>query len=641
MQTLSVLLFFLLAFGLVALASRQIGEFFSRYRLPLISGFLFTGILAGPFMLNLIPAEEVTALQFINEMALAFIAFAAGGELNLAFVRGNLRPILALIAGQTLAVLALGAGAFVLLAEAIPFMRSLTPAEVWAVGLLGATIMVARSPSSALAIIKELRAKGPFTQKVLGATVLKDALVILIFTISVSLAAALIEGGGFRFSLLGFVALEIAFDILAGIGVGFILRGIMSLRHKWIKYVLLLLSGYLVFYASQQLQGIPLGGVPFTFFSEPLLICMVSGFYVANFTRYGAEFHKTIEEMSGIVFLAFFTLVGAELELDVLRSSWLVAFVLLLVRLGGIFTGSFLGGVLSGDSPRQSAILGMTFITQAGVSIGLAKEIGVEFQPWGSELATLSIAVIIINQVIGPPMFKWAIQLVGEAHLRAKTPAFDGVRDAFIFGLESQSLALTRQLKAHDWEAVIVTRAPERLNRLDNVHVPVIAVPDHSLETLEKINLKKADTVVLMLTDEENFRLCERIYEHFGTKHVIVRLHDRANAEKFTALGALIFDPNAAMISLLDHFVRSPGAISLLLGTEDGQDVADLVVRNPQYNGIALRDLYLPSDTLVLSIHRDGQTIISHGYTRLKVGDEVTVLGSPESLAELSLLFEN
>ncbi|NJN43265.1 MAG: hypothetical protein HC806_00010 [Anaerolineae bacterium] len=192
---------------------------------------------------------------------------------------------------------------------------------------------------------------------------------------------------------------------------------------------------------------------------------MVSGFFVANFTRFGTEFHKTIEDMSPIVFLAFFTLVGAELELEVLRTAWLVALILLLVRLAGIFLGSFVGGTVSGDPIRQNAILGMTFITQAGVSIGLAKEIGVEFSPWGNELATLSIGVIVINQIIGPPLFKWAINLIGEAHPRAETPVFDGVRDAYIFGLESQSVALARQLKAHDWEAIVVTRDPDRMNR--------------------------------------------------------------------------------------------------------------------------------------------------------------------------------
>ena len=88
---------------------------------------------------------------------LAFIAFAAGSELELAHVRSSLRAILAILLGQTIVVLILGAIAYVLLADAMPFMQGMAPAAVLAIALIGATIMVARSPSSALAIIKEMR----------------------------------------------------------------------------------------------------------------------------------------------------------------------------------------------------------------------------------------------------------------------------------------------------------------------------------------------------------------------------------------------------------------------------------------------------------------------------------------------------
>lgn len=137
-----------------------------------------------------------------------------------------------------------------------------------------------------------------------------------------------------------------------------------------------------------------------------------------------------------------------------------------------------------------------------------------------------------------------------------------------------------------------------------------------------------------------SYRVCELAYEHFGTKDLIVRLNDRANFERFHDLGALIVDPTTAIVSLLDHFVRSPVAASLLLGMEENQDIIDLEVRDPNLHGLTLRELRLPVDALILSVHRDGHTLISHGYTRLKIGDQVTVVGSLESLEELMLRFE-
>jgi Trk K+ transport system NAD-binding subunit len=143
-----------------------------------------------------------------------------------------------------------------------------------------------------------------------------------------------------------------------------------------------------------------------------------------------------------------------------------------------------------------------------------------------------------------------------------------------------------------------------------------------------------------MNTDEENIEVCEIAYEHLGTKDIVVRLNDRNNFEKFHELGALIVEPSTAMVSLLDHLVRSPVAASLLLGTDENQDTIDIEIANPNIHGLALRELQLPCDVLVLSIKRKGNVVLSHGYTRLRIGDIITVVGSNESLEKVLLRFE-
>ncbi|WP_457630502.1 TrkA C-terminal domain-containing protein, partial [Oceanithermus sp.] len=77
----------------------------------------------------------------------------------------------------------------------------------------------------------------------------------------------------------------------------------------------------------------------------------------------------------------------------------------------------------------------------------------------------------------------------------------------------------------------------------------------------------------------------------------------------------------------------------LLLGFEEGQQVIDVELRDPALHGVLLRELRLPPDTLVLAVHRDGQAIVTHGYTQLKLGDKVTVMGTPESLRLVELKF--
>lgn len=624
------------------MAAKELGKVGLRFGLPVISGVLLTGVCAGPYVLGMIGTEAIGPLRFIDEFALAFIAFAAGSELELAHVRRSLRTILSILLGQTFVVLSLGTIAYVLLADFIPFMRDMPRGAVLAVALIGATIMVARSPSSALAIIKEMRARGPFTQIILGITVLMDAVVIIVFTINVSLADVLIEGLGFHPALVFYLAFEIGLDIVLGILVGQVLRCILaSSWRESIKVGLILLTGYGIMYVSAILHEVHLGPLPVGIFSEPLLIGLVAGFIVANYTRYRSEFHKIIGDAAPWVFLLFFSLVGLSLELDVLRHTWAVAVALLVVRLLGIYLGCFMGRFALGHSSNQNLILGMTSITQAGVSIGLAKEVGVAFPAWGNEFATLAIAVIVLNQLIGPPCFKWALQMAGEAHPHADAPEFDGVHDVLIIGVDEQSLALARLLKSHHWQVQLADIEAQRIERLVWPEVVSHILADVTPEALDALEIKKVDVIVAMLDDETNYRLCELVYEHVGTAHVVARLYDQVNLARFQALGVLTIHPNAAIINLLDHCVRSPSATALLLGQEVNQDVIEVIVGNQALQGVALRDLSLPVDTLILSIRRHGEILLSHGYTRLEVGDEVTVVGSPASLEEVQWLFES
>ena len=625
---------------IIVLAARQIGDFFARFDLPLISGFLFTGLIAGPFILDFIHTENIPQVLLLDELSLAFIAFAAGAELEVQVVRGYFRSIISLINGQVVAIFAIGVAAFIAIQDMVPFMTTLSNGETLAIALLGASIMIARSPSSALAIIKELRARGPFTHKVLGATVMMDAVVIVIFAAAVSVAAVLVEGATFDTGLIFFVIFEILLDIGLGILIGLIIRVIMRLPSDIFKSILILLLGLSVFSLSTELHDFHLFSLPVGIFSEPLLICLIAGFYVTNFSRHAPDFRYLLEEMSPGVFLVFFTLVGIELELDVLQQTWGIVLILFMVRLIGIFIGSFAGTALARDRSPENAYLSLGFITQAGVSIGLAKEIAVEFSTWGPQLATLSIGVIVVNQIVGPPILKWAISRVGESHTRAESPEFDGIRDAIIFGVEGQSLTLGRQLESHEWNVKLVTLNEEVLTNLTNGPPQVEFLPEITSTALRNLSMNRADGVVLMLSDEENYAICELIYEEFGVENVIVRLQNRTNFEKFHELGALVVEPGTAMVSLLDQFVRSPFAASLLLGMDPDEVFEEIEMNNPDLHGVAIRDIHFPHDVLILAISRQGDRLISHGYTRLQLGDHVTVVGSPDSLIEVEVRFE-
>lgn len=630
----------LATFAFVSLASRQLGKGAARWGLPLISGYLLAGMLAGPYILGLFPEGTGLRLRVVDEVALGFIAFAAGAELFLKELKGHGRSISFVTAGQIITTFVLGAGTLFLLSDFVPFMQSLRPIQVLAMSLLAAAILVARSPSSTIAIMDELRARGPFTRTALSVTVIKDVVVIVLFAVSASIAAALVTPEELDLGFLGLLVLDLILAAAFGVALWKVLEFILGsdLSRIW-KIGAILLCGVLIFQLASLMREMSNEFLGVSLHIEPLLVCMLAGFLVTNYGPHRAQFSRLLHSASTPVYVAFFTLAGAALALDVLLTAWGVALALFAVRLLAVFLGSFGGGVLAGDPPERNRISWMAYVTQAGVSLGLAKEVAVEFPPWGEELATILIAVIVINQLIGPPLFKWAIRKVGEDHERGEPHHFDGENDAVIFGVEPQSVALAHQLESHGWQVRMADLEGQGLDQYENTNLDIRRVKDVDKETLDALGLDRAEAVVCLLDEEISYRVCELAYEEYGTPTIVVRVTDRSQIERFRELGALIVDPSVAIVSLFDHFVRSPAGASLLMGMHGDQDVVDIEMQNPDLDGTRLKDLRLPGDTLVLSIRRDGEAIVGHGYTRLRAGDWVTLVGSESSLDHVALDF--
>ncbi len=640
METTPVLLIALLSFGIISLAAKEIGAFFKRYKLPLISGFLVAGILVGPFVLNILTDELLTTLHFIDEVALGFIAFAAGSELYLKDLRGRLKGIAWVTTGLVLATSIFGGLAFFFLTKYIPFTQDMALTGRIAVSILVAAILVARSPSSAIAIVNELRAKGPFTQTVLGVTVIMDVIVIVLFSFNSEVADALLTDIDLNFGFAVLLLLELGLSILLGYLLGKFIQFMLSLNIKSaFKSISILLLGYSVFLASTFLRHFSHEHFGLEILLEPLLVCMVASFFVINWTPHRDQMSEILHNMGPAIYIAFFTLTGSSLALDVLAKTWQIALILFLIRLLSIFIGSFAGGSIAGEPMKNNLVSWTAYVTQAGVGLGLAKEVAGEFPEFGLDFSTIIIAVIVLNQIVGPPLFKWVIHRVKEAHPRGDTH-FDGTRDALIFGTDDQASAVARLLKRQGWQIKwVCTDSTCALTPVGDEEELTI-IPSITLEHLEKIDAAKADSVVVMLSDEENYKICELFYENYGTETLVVRLNDLANREHFRKLDVLTVHPGTATVRLLDQFARKPDTASLLMDTESKYRMREVYVRDPNMHGIPLRDLRLPTDTLIVAIHRHETDIVSHGYTRLRVGDKITVIGSPESLEEMQLQFE-
>ena len=226
------IIIYLAAFAIVAVAARKLAGVFQKLKLPLITGFLVIGLVSGPEVLDLIEKEALSSLAFINDIALAFIAFAVGSELYLNELRSRMRSIVYMTVSQMIVTFLLVSLSVFLLLDLIPFAQEMKLAARISVSMLAGTIAIARSPASAIAIIDELRARGPFTQTALGVTVVKDFGVIILFAVIFTLSKSLIQEVSFRLIFL----LQVLAELLAAFGLGFvvwlILRVILRIKGR-------------------------------------------------------------------------------------------------------------------------------------------------------------------------------------------------------------------------------------------------------------------------------------------------------------------------------------------------------------------------------------------------------------------------
>jgi len=635
-----------LVFAVVVLAAERIGRFSSRWRLPLITGYLVTGFLAGPDMLGVLVRPVVDQLGFVNQVALAIIALAAGNELVLKEFRSQFRSITWVTICLVVTTFGLGAMTMYILTGWLPVMKDLDVSVRIAIALLTGVILVARSPSSAIAIVNELRAKGPLTSTILGVTVIMDAVVIALFAVNSEIAHS-ITTVDFHFGILflGLLLLKFVLSVACGYGLG----KLLSLYLRWhvphyLKFVLLLVTGFAVFQLTDWFQDFSNESWGMKIHAEPLLICMIAGLLVTNFSPHRAEFSRLLDEIGLPVYLTFFTLTGASIDLSILRETYLVAGGLCLVRLCTVFAGSYMGSTIAGDPPQHRRIIWLGFVTQAGIGIGLAREIAVHFDGWGNDLATILIAVIVINQIIGPPMFKWTVGLAGEIRKKAAS-GLDEPQTAYIFGnTTGASMMLANQLSTRGCQVTLVTLddSPKYEQGTEaQSGAAVISIPEITEPALEKIDLHTTDVLIGLMSDDNNLALCRLNHDRFGVEKVVMRFTEKIEeGQQWHQRGVIVLDPKTSLVSLLEHFVTSPTATSILLGMDPEQDVVEVVVADTRLVGVPIRDLKLPLDALILSITRDGHTLVSHGYTELQLGDQLTVVGPPEVLPEAMLYFE-
>ncbi|MBN2372187.1 cation:proton antiporter [bacterium] len=401
-----------LAVGILIIIGYLGGMAAKKVKFPRISGYIFIGMLLGVSFLNIISQEVIHGgLNIITDITLGIIAYLVGGSMSIDSLR-RVRKDIAWISFFE----ALGAWIFVtfiilfigplivrLNIEDIIFSQTYLPMAI----ILGA-VSLATAPAATIAIIREYKSRGPLTTILMGVVTLDDAYAIIGTAIALSIANAFIMGIE-SFSVYQLMITPL-FEIIGSVVIGAIFAVALMGMSRFAPNKQALLA---IVFGMIMLSA----GVAKLLRLSPLLVNIAMGFVIVNRMSYNKDMFLVIDDIEDLIFAAFFTLAGAHLNLAIMRVAWTLSLLIIIGRFSGKLVGSRLGASISGAPPQVKKYLGFGLLPKAGVTLGLillASEIPA-FQGFGEVMVNGVLGSVVINELISPPLVKFAIFKAGEA----------------------------------------------------------------------------------------------------------------------------------------------------------------------------------------------------------------------------------
>ena len=397
----------ILALGIIVVAGFLGSLAAEKLKLPSITGYIVIGVLLSPSLLNIIHAETVGNLDIITDIALGFIAYLIGGSLKMESLRGLGRSITWITFLQSL-------GAWLLVTLVLALLGHLIiPNETFwqwyfPLAFIIGAISCATAPAATMAIISEYKAKGPLTTTLLAVVALDDAIAVIAFAIASGICQPLVGGVNSPsfYQMLGVPFLHIVESAAIGIVFGIALMYISRLARTRELLLVVVFGVIMLCVGLTSYLGI-----------SSILASMVVGFIIVNKVK-REEMFLVVEEVEDVFFAMFFVLAGLHFDLSVLKVAGILALLIVLTRCMGKYFGARVGARISHAPDNVKKYLGFALLPKAGVTIGLVLISALEFPTFGTVMLNAVLASTIINELVAPPLTKYALFKAGEA--RAK-----------------------------------------------------------------------------------------------------------------------------------------------------------------------------------------------------------------------------
>jgi Kef-type K+ transport system membrane component KefB len=395
-----------LAIGIMITVGLLGGVLSNKIKFPRVTGYIIVGILFSPSVIHLIPRATIAELDIITHVTLAIVAYLIGTSLRLESIKRLGRSISWITPTQSLGAWLVVTLALAFLAPSILAVPGATfMGNYFPMALVIGAIASATAPAVTMAVIREYKARGPFTTTLLAVVALDDAIAVIAFAIAMGIAQPLVNGGSgvALYHMLAAPSLEIAESIGIGTALGFALVYLTKLAKTRALLLTVVLGIILLGAGLANHLGISL-----------IMANMTIGFVVANRVP-DSEPSIVVEGIEEIVFAIFFVFSGMHFDASVIRTAGVLGLMLFGIRFAGKYYGTVIGARISRSSEEVRKYLGFALVPQAGVALGLALLAAEILPSLGNMLINIVLASVIVNELVAPPLTKYAITKAGES----------------------------------------------------------------------------------------------------------------------------------------------------------------------------------------------------------------------------------
>ncbi|MCD8325156.1 MAG: cation:proton antiporter [Lachnospiraceae bacterium] len=393
-----------------------------KLNLPAVTAYLVAGLILGPYCIGRLgieglgfPTEElVEELDIISQVALGFIAFTIGNEFRLKQLKLMGKQAITVGIVQAVVTTALVDVVLVALHYIRPDVISLSSAIT-----LGA-IAAATAPAATLMVVRQYKADGPLTRLLLLVVAIDDAVGLVLFSASYGIAVALESGVISMKTIILEPVIEIVLSLALGALSGLALFWVERFFHSRSKRLSISI-GFVLLTVGLSMAEFEVGGVNIGF--SLLLVCMMTGTLFCNICDFSEELMARVDSWTAPLFVLFFVLSGAELNLSILTNPLvlLVGILYIISRSAGKYIGAYTSCAATKCPPQITKHLGITLLPQAGVALGMAMT--AQNLADGAMVRSVVLFSVLVYELVGPALTKRSLMAAGEINVAERTSA--------------------------------------------------------------------------------------------------------------------------------------------------------------------------------------------------------------------------